>query len=354
MRALAVIGAVGARTALGATALHTGFLLRAGRAAMMEAPLVDGAEEPITACFLSTLDPLRVGAERASELALGALREALAPIAEAAPTLRMKIVLCIDEHFATRRPDGPPLAELLLSSVQAQARAIVPRIAVEGCARGAASVGFALDEALQALRGPFDAVLLGGVHTDYDPAIIAGLEASGRLYKNDHLDALIPGEGAAFALITRPEVANRLGLRACAQIHSVATAFDKARPDNDESAYEAIGLTVALRKAGAPLLEAGRQAGWVLTDFTFERYRHYEWQSASIRARKMLCEPHYLDSPAQRLGHLGAAAMPMHMALAYEAWRRGYAPHGVAMSVAGSDGGERAVVVMSGGERRSW
>ena len=53
-----------------------------------------------------------------------------------------------------------------------------------------------------------------------------------------------------------------------------------------------------------------------------------------------------LEEPAQRLGHLGAAAMPLHLALASEAYPRGFAPHSLALSIGGSDGGERAVVVI--------
>jgi 3-oxoacyl-[acyl-carrier-protein] synthase-1 len=345
---LAVVASVGARTALGATAMHTGFLLRAGCAGLMAAPLVDAAEEPVTACFLQTLDPLLVGPARAAELAVGAMREALAPLAGVAPSLRIRLVLCVDEHLARKGPNGaaPPAASLL-TTLQAQARAIAPSTGVEVIARGAAGPGFALAEAIGGLGVSYDALLLGGVHTDYDPEVIRALESAGRLYRDDHLDALIPGEAAAFALLTRGELARRHGLRACAQLHSFATAFEKATPANDESAFEATGLTVAVKKAGAPLLEARLRAGWILTDFTFELFRIYEWQSVSIRARQILGEPHHLDSPAQRIGHLGAAAMPLHMALAYEAWRRGYAPHAVALSLAGSDGGERAALVMS-------
>jgi 3-oxoacyl-[acyl-carrier-protein] synthase-1 len=47
------------------------------------------------------------------------------------------------------------------------------------------------------------------------------------------------------------------------------------------------------------------------------------------------------------MGHLGAAAMPLHVILAAEAFRRGFAPHPYAVSIAGSDGGERAALLLS-------
>ena len=85
----------------------------------------------------------------------------------------------------------------------------------------------------------------------------------------------------------------------------------------------------------------------MLTDLSFETFRHLELQAAFTRTQRHFCEPQQVDSPAQRMGNLGAAAMPLHVALAVEAFRRGYAPHPFAVSLAGSDGGERAALLMS-------
>src|SRR5262249_19500867 len=132
-----------------------------------------------------------------------------------------------------------------------------------------------------------------------------------------------------------------------AEIHTAATAFDKARPDNDEPAFEAAGLTTAVRRAGAPLTSTGRRAGWMLTDLGHETQRVFELQAISVRTRNLWCEPQLCDAPAQRLGYLGAAVMPLHLALAAEGFRRGLSPHPWAMSIAGSDGGERAAILLS-------
>lgn len=348
MKAACVIAGVGARTSVAQTAMHSGFLLRAGTAGMMEAALVDATGEPITACFLPTIDPLVTGANRASELAVGALRETLASLGPACGDLRIKLVLCVDEHLTRPSASGAPAGAVqVLARTHFEARKIVPNTVAEVCARGAASPGFCLGDALGALGGSADIVLLGGVHTDYDPEIIQALDAKGRIYRDDNIDALIPGEAAAFVALTRREIARTNAFKVHAQLHTFATAFEKATVDNDESAFEAAGLTVAVKRAGAPLLDEQLTAGWVLTDLTFEQFRLLEWQAVSVRARKIFGQPYYVDSPAQRLGHLGAAAMPLHFALAAEAWRRGYAPSPIAMSIAGSDSGERAAVLLS-------
>ncbi|MGK4005434.1 beta-ketoacyl synthase N-terminal-like domain-containing protein [Sorangium sp. So ce1036] len=348
MRPLAVLVAAGAVTPIGLRSIDSAFSHRAAAAAMREAPLVDAEGEPITMCFLPTLDPRLTGAPRAAQLAARALDEVLGKLGAAAQGMRVQVALCLDEHLGQRSPDGDVPAQRLADELGARVRARGPDVAVKVVTRGAAGPGFLLPELCEALgRGAIDAALLGGVHTDYDPARIAALDAAGRLFRPDSLDALIPGEGAAFVALMRPDVARRCLLAELGEIVGVATAHERARPDNDEPAFQAAGLTAALRAALGPLSERGLRAGWVLTDLTFESFRHFELQAASARTQRFFCEPQQVESPAQRMGHLGAAAMPLHLAIASEAFTRGFAPHSIAVSVAGSDGGERAALVVT-------
>lgn len=339
--------AAGAVTPIGLRAIDTAFSHRASAAAMRESPLVDGQGEPVTMCFLPTLDPRVTGAERAVLLAERALREALEKLGPAAQGLRMQMGLCLDEHLGQRPLGGEAPAQRVAAELAARAQAYAPEIVVKVSTRGPAAPGYLLPELCDALaRGAIDAALLGGVHTDYDPARIAALDAAGRLFRSDNLDALVPGECAAFVVLARPDIARRALLRDLGQIVGVSTAHERARPDNDESAFQAAGLTAALRAALAPMADRGVRAGWVLTDLTFETFRHFELQAASVRTQQLFCDPQQLECPAQRIGALGAAAMPLHLAIASEAFARGFAPHPCAVSLAGSDGGERAAVVV--------
>jgi 3-oxoacyl-[acyl-carrier-protein] synthase I len=346
----AVVVSVGARTPLGLTAMQTGFAYRAASVAMREAPLVADEEggEGITMCFLPTIDPLMVGAERAVELALPALDEALLAIAPSIQKLRTRLVLCMDEQLGISGPDGKMPGSTVGAWVIQRATQLAPQTQLEISARGPAGPGFALQGVFDSLaRGTIEAAILGGVHTDYDPARVQKLAQAGRLFKPDNLDSIIPGELAAFVVLMRPDVARMYKLAPLAQLFTVATAYDKVRPDNDEPAFEAIGLTVAVRKAGAPLLEAKLRAGWLLTDLSFETFRLYEHQSMLVRTQSLWMEPQQWDPPALRMGALGAAAMPLHVTLAAEGWRRGWAPHSVAFSCAGNDGGERAALLLT-------
>lgn len=346
----AVVVGVGARTPIGLTAVESGFAYRAASVGMREAPLTaeDGADEGITMCFLPTIDPLLVGHERAARLAIPALDEACRALGPALQQMRVRLVVCMDEHLAATSPDGQTPATVLAARVFQRASQLAPQAALDTSIRGPAGLGFVLPGVLDALgRGAIDAAIVGGVHTDYDPARVRALAEAGRLFKTDNLDSIIPGELAAFFILVRPDAARTYKLAPLAQLFAVATAHDKMRPDNDEPAFEAVGLTVAVRKAGAPLADAKLRAGWLLTDLTFETHRLFEHQSMLVRTQPLWTEPQQWDPPALRMGALGAAAMPFHVVLATEAWRRGWAPHSVAFSCAGSDGGERAALLMS-------
>lgn len=346
----AVVVAVGARTPLGLNAMQTGFAYRAASVGMREAPLTaeEGEVDGVTMCFLPTIDPLTVGAERATKLALPALDEAMRAAGPAIQQLRTRVVLCMDEQLGVHGPDGRAPGAAVGAWVIQHASQHAPQASLEVVMRGPAGPGFALPGVFDALaRGSIEAAVVGGVHTDYDPARVRALAQAGRLFKPDNLDSIIPGELAAFMVLMRPDVARMYRLPALAQLFNVATAYDKVRPDNDEPAFEAIGLTVAVRKAGAQLAEAKLRAGWLLTDLSFETFRLFEHQSMLVRTQSLWMEPQQWDPPALRMGALGAAAMPFHVALAAEGWRRGWAPHSVAFSCAGSDGGERAALLLS-------
>ncbi|MGK3992005.1 beta-ketoacyl synthase N-terminal-like domain-containing protein [Sorangium sp. So ce1024] len=273
-------------------------------------------------------------------LAAPALEEAAAPIRDG----RTMVQLALDEGY----PDAPAASQLLMAAV----KRLVPAATVGIPAGGEAAFGPLLLEGLNALSArQVDAVVLGGVHTDYDPRAVAALEESGRLFSPDNLDARIPGEGAACVVLMRDADAGRTGLRALARVLGVGTGRERAGPHDDVPAYEALGLTSAVHQAAEPLARAGQTAGWVLTDLTGEVRRLREWQAAFVRMQDALGPPYIIESPAQRIGYLGAAAMPLFVAMAATAWEHGYAPSPVAIATAGSDGGERAAVVLASAAR---
>jgi 3-oxoacyl-[acyl-carrier-protein] synthase-1 len=330
-----VVVKVGAQTAIGLDARQTGFMLRAGFPAMAEAPLANAAGEAITAIFVPTIDGRLAGAERLAALAAAPFAEAVEPVRDLAGSVHV----AVDEGCL----DAPLVTRLLETTI---ARAMpAARVAVE--ARGEAGPGRVLTAALRALDSrQVDVAVIGGVHSDHDPRAIAALEASGRLFSRDNLDARIPGEAAAFFVLMREADARRQLLPPLARVLGVGVGREEARPDNDDAAYPAFGLTAAVREATAQLAAGGQTAGWFLTDLTHEMRRQYEWQTVFVRSQNVLGRPYLIESPAQRIGYLGAAALPLFVAMAATAWEHGYAPAPVALAVAGNDGGDRAALVL--------
>lgn len=329
---------VGARTVVGLNARQTGFLLRAGYPAMAESPLADAQGEAVTMGFVPTLDGRLSGPERLAALARPSFEEAVDPIRE----LAAEVHVVLDEGLAEA-----PLARRLLETTL---RRSMPeaRIAVE--ASGEAAVARLVTAALASLRTRrADAVVIGAVHSDHDPAAIAALEQSGRLFSPENLDARIPGEAAAFFVLMRDADAARRGLAPGARIVGVGTGTERARFDNDVPAHEAFGLTEAVKRAVDPVATEGRTIGWILTDQTFEMWRQLEWQSVFMRVQDVLGTPYYADAPGQRIGYLGAAALPLFVSMAATAWRHGYAPAPLLLALAGSEGGRRAALVLGNG-----
>lgn len=349
MKNLATIAGIGAKTPLGLTAMETAFMVRTGLPCMREAPILNRQEQPITFCTVNTLPNDALAGERALSLGIDALHECTADSRDTLSKLSFRILCCVDE-FMTQIPQGPiSAAQHIANGLHREAREWFeqkPDILVQ--AAGAGGFGAMLQEALQQLeRGETQALLVGGLHSDYHPVRIQSLDADGRLFSPEQLDALLPGEGAAFVLLTEANLARRFGWSNWGTIHAVGTAFERATPDNDESAYEAAGMTVALRKITEALEAEELQVGWQLNDVGFERFRVSEWEAVSLRTHEHWCEPQRFDPLPHRMGHQGGAVLPIHLVIAAEAWRRGWAPHERVISLSGSDSGARTAVLAS-------
>jgi 3-oxoacyl-[acyl-carrier-protein] synthase-1 len=334
---LAVIVGVGARTPLGLDAIQTGLVHRTGIPAIEAAPIFDD----VAMCFQPAVSAGVQGAERAAELAAPALEEVLAAL-PGGPG-RVHLALCLDAVHAEGGPHGPVAGRLWRRLLQS-----FPKAVVEVHGNDEAGAFQALTKAIASLRaGTLDLAIIGGVHTDFDRDVIARLADEGRLCKADSVDGKLPGEAASFVVLASTESARRMRLAERGSVVGLGSAREPARLDNDEPAAAARGLTKAVHDATAGLEAAGLRAGWMLTDLGFEQHRLLEWQTVLVRANQSLGAPYHIDMPAQRMGALGAAALPLMMLLASEAWQGGYAPSAYALLCAGSDDGFRGAAVLS-------
>lgn len=348
MKPRGVVYATGVVSAIGATSLETAMLLRTGLPAITEAPLSAGdPKSGITMGMTRLLSPTRFGAERATELLGLALGELISSVRDAGGLairdLKLRVAASIDEEI-------PGTASLLRNQLTAlfgnQLGQVDVRFSPPNGPGGAAGAAHVLDDALTALTlREVDAVLVCGVHTDYDPERIARLVAEDRLFSPENPNAVLPGEAAAAILIGRPDLTHRIRMTPRLEVFDIGTAKGDLTPFSSTSVFEDFALTNALEAATANLADE-LKLGFALTDLGCEQYRVREFYASLTRVADRFMEPMSIDAPAQRIGALGAAAMPLGLAVASEMSIRGYAPAPLGIVVGGSDQGARAAMVV--------
>lgn len=346
MKSLGTIVAVGMRTGIGLDAVSTSMLLRTGIPAFAAAPLADpDGAEPVTMSFDPTLDPFLVGEERAARLGGAALFELAGSLGSAARALRLQVALAFPEPRADQNRGEAGHALALAFRTMLQETFGSPP--VEVATRGSAGLAYVLPDALRELAaGRVDAVLAGGLHSDYDPAAIAALSAARRLFSSTNVDAILPGEAAAFVLIMRDGTAGSLGLPAMARVHAIGTDQNELAATQPGRSFESTAFAGAIRQATNELPDE-LQIGWAVTDLGIEHAPVRELYSALTRTHKRFGPPLIVDAPAQRAGHLGAAALPLALGFIALGFRHGFAPAPLGLALAASEAGERAAILLA-------
>lgn len=330
------------RTGLGMTADEALFSYRAGHGAMRESAIVDAGGSTVTMCVVPTIDPYAAGPIRLLALAEPAVDDLVKELGDLKAFPRVVVHLAVsDGRLPTNADDTKRVALPLADRFRAafgERTTLVPSADVWALAG-------ALDGALDDLRaGLIDLVIIGAVHSDHDPRTVERLTAERRLFSQDRLDALLPGEGAAFVALARGGSRTGHALPSLGTVRASATAREKATPQNDEPAYVAKGLTHAMRTAFEGC-GRGFTVGWCISDATFETRELYEYQAVITRLQRCFRQPNLAEFPSHRLGHLGPVALPLGLALACHAWDRGYAPDSRVVLLLGSDDGGRAAVI---------
>jgi 3-oxoacyl-[acyl-carrier-protein] synthase-1 len=212
---------------------------------------------------------------------------------------------------------------------------------------GQAGFAQALTEAADAIeRDRIDVAIVGGIDSGLDPLVVERLLIEERLYDGENLDSVIPGEGGAFALVTRREVARQCGWTERAALSAVAIGHEPSTRDNDVPCM-ALGLSRAALEASAALRDAKRSLDWWISDMNAEDRRVHEFQLAWPRVAAGLMAPTAaLDFLPMHFGELGAATMPTALAVAVEGMRRGSPVARTCLITGSDDDGARGVVLL--------
>ncbi|MBP2234799.1 3-oxoacyl-[acyl-carrier-protein] synthase-1 [Sinorhizobium kostiense] len=278
-----------------------------------------------------------IGEKRMTHLAAGAICEAF----EAAPEARGKtaLILCLAEEG---RPDRPaPDGARLLNSI-AEIAECPPHGRSRIVAHGRPSGHVALEQARRILAtGEAPYVMIAGVDSYLTAGAVTHYLADNRLLTPDNPNGFIPGEAAAAVLCTcsRNRGLRLFGLGLAREKASIYNPADiPLRGDGMTSAYLA-----ALNEASIEM----NRLGYRIADLIGEQYWFKQSALASLRLLRGRHEFQDIWSPAESLGNVGAAAVPMMIGMAFMAAKKGYAAGNPVLIEASNDAGACGAAVLA-------
>lgn len=357
--AVGIVGA-GAVNGLGFDAAQTWAFWRAEATAMAETPFRCANGTRATMVLARTLAPRALGVERMTALALGALEQLLPTLEALKGNGARAMWLGLPERYGpTARPEHVTEYRRLEQRLKQWADQKLGGLEIIPVPQGHASLACAAEAFSEVAGGRVEVAIVGGVDTYYAPDVVDELLEQERLFDGKNLDSFIPGEGAAFLVLTRPRLAQRQGLSALARVEAVASGQEPGAMFA-EAPCTGNGLAQAMRTATSGLPASGRRLEWLLGDVTNESYRTQEFQLALPRAvapggldsagrdfQPVALDELQMDFLPMRFGDLGAATMPTATIIACQAFVRG-SPAGKSCLVVGSSvGRDRGAVLLS-------
>jgi 3-oxoacyl-[acyl-carrier-protein] synthase-1 len=331
MSTMGLIAGVGMSTPLGIDARQSSLVLRGRKLSPGKTGFRDRRGNAVGDVRAIRIDEACKGRERLLELARPALAEATRGIGAAKGPIPLFLSLP-----SRRTEEEEPLGPDFLDVLGKRAGVPIALAASEAVVLGHAGFAVALGRGLAALsaRGASPCVVVGGVDSHHDPAVLAALDKERRLQADGVWNGFIPSEAAAFVVLAREGAAPAL-----ARVMAVATGME--REDGTEIGEAA--TEVALRVAGvmrAPV-------PWVLPDVNGERHRVKEWSFVRIRNREAFDEARTIETRLyDELGDVGAASGAVHAAYACMAFRLGFSPAPEVLVTLASEGPARGAFAL--------
>ncbi len=321
--------ALGAVTSVGLSPAETATSVRAGVCRFAATPYPGRYQDPLVMGalpdeLLAPADPLvgsfpDISARQRRLLRLGG--QALAHLAkDLAGKEPVTLFLAVPEHSAEdERTDNRDLLNLL--SEQAGVKLNLPASKLFPMGRAGGIV--ALKEAVQTLAaGTRHHLLVGGVDTYRDRWLLQKLDREGRISSPVNSDGFIPGEGAAFLLLSTWRSAQHAGVPILGSIGGIATSFETGHLYSDQP-YRGEGLASAFTSLFASQGD-GEPVGAVYAGFNGESYPAKSWGVAYLRHSHRFRENIRFEHPADCIGDTGAAMAPLMVMLAVIGMRAGY------------------------------
>ncbi|MFY0562875.1 beta-ketoacyl synthase N-terminal-like domain-containing protein [Archangium lansingense] len=321
---------VGMVSPIGLNGVSTAAAVRAGITRFRETEHLTREEEPLVMSLVADeyLPPLAEPLqdlellsrhERMLKLAGLALRECLSdlPWSESLP-LFLGLPEVLPGELVPAEP-LPPFLDLL--AVQS-GRRWDKRSRLYAAGRAAGMV--ALQAALELLgSGKVPCVIVGGVDSYLDEALLALLRDENRLRAHGTYDGFIPGEGAAFLMLALAGTARKLKREPLAKL-DVASIGKEPGHRYSREVYRGEGLAATFRDLFESAPSPAMPVRTVYAGLTGEGLHSKEWGVAYLRHQECFSEAFQLVHPADCLGDPGAALGPLMLGLAALGMRRGY------------------------------
>jgi 3-oxoacyl-[acyl-carrier-protein] synthase-1 len=316
----AIVG-MGMITAVGLDAKQTAASIRAGITRFEETSIYDKMHEPIVMAVLpnEVLPPLKIEIEKTAGLTsrqskmLRLAAPALVEVTRNLPELeKTPLYLGVPQSL----PDhANPVHRVFLQHISDQADVTFNIAESVMFPKGRAAGLFALAGAMEAIAtGRHPCAIVGGVDTFVDLLLLSTMDKEERILGAHIMDGFIPGEGAAFLVLSNMDRVKSHHLTPLALLTGVSIDFEQGHLYSDQS-YKGNGMAGAVRKffktceIQAPIKD-------VFNSMNGENHWAKEWSVAHIRNHTGFDPGHGFHHPADCIGDTGAASSVINICLA--------------------------------------
>ncbi|MDA8587055.1 3-oxoacyl-ACP synthase [Rhodobacteraceae bacterium] len=289
-----------------------------------------------------------IGQKRMVHLAAGAMVDIL----DSVPDLSQDdaLILCLAERDRPGKPviDIARFAEELAHVTKTSSK-IRTRIIENGRPSGFA----ALQQAEKLIaEGKANRVLVVGVDSYLTTRTISDYRSKKRIMMADNHNGFIPGEAAAAILVGKGKHGLRLSGLGLAR--EEAFIYNQLEQDGLDRPLRADGMVAAYRQA----FEASKtQLGGIeyrISDLIGDKFFFQQAALTTLRLERGRSEFQDLWSPAESLGNVGAAVVPIMIGQALYASQKGYSMGSPLLIEASGDEGACAAAVFHETERAVW
>lgn len=329
--------ASGMVTGVGLTAASTCAAIRCAISNFTETRFMDKGGEWIMGAQVPLEEPWR-GRTKLVKMVAPAIKECLASL-DGIPPVKVPLFLCVAEPERPGRLDG--LDQTLLMEVQVELGVQFhpeSQVIAEGKVSGATALALAR-QWLYARRS--DYCLIAGVDSYLVAGTLAVYEEQARVLTSQDHDGFIPGEAAAAVVVCAPAMAKGVTI----QCLGIGEGREQATILSGEP-LKADGLVTAIKAA---LADAGCSMGdldFRIADVNGEQYGFKEATLAFTRILRQRKEHFYIWHPADCVGEVGAAIMPVMLGVLLAATRKKYSLGSMVLCHGAKDNGERIALVV--------